>query len=92
MNPSRELAARFEAYGDWRRRLSAGIGELHEWLGEQDLVDPQVDLKVQQLLERRRILARQIRAHQRDLFRGLRPAAFAIGGRTDDDVPDRAPA
>ena len=52
MNPSRELAARFEAYGDWRRRLSAGIGELHEWLGEQDLVDPQVDLKVQQLLER----------------------------------------
>ena len=52
MNPSRELAARFEAYGDWRRRLSAGIGELHEWLGAQDLADPQVNLKVQQLLER----------------------------------------
>ncbi|HTI47409.1 MAG TPA: dynamin family protein [Casimicrobiaceae bacterium] len=49
---SRDLAARFEAYSDWRRRLSAAISGLHEWLGEQDLADAQVDLKVQQLLER----------------------------------------
>ena len=49
---SRELAARFEAYGDWRRRLSARISALHDWLAEQDLADGQVDLKVQQLLER----------------------------------------
>ena len=52
MNPSRDLAARFEAYADWRRRLSAGISSLHEWLQQQDLADAQVDVKVQQLLER----------------------------------------
>ncbi|MCC6194350.1 MAG: dynamin family protein [Burkholderiales bacterium] len=52
MTPSRDLAARFEAYSDWRRRLSAGVLKLHEWLQEQDLADAQVDLRVQQLLER----------------------------------------
>ncbi len=52
MVPSRELAARFEAYSDWRRRLSAGVSSLHGWLQEQDLADAQVDLKIQQLLER----------------------------------------
>ena len=52
MIPSRDLAARFEAYADWRRRLSAGISTLHEWLSQQDLADAQVDVKVQQLLER----------------------------------------
>jgi len=50
--PSRELAARFEAYSDWRRRLSAGICGLHEWLSQQELADAQADLKIQQLLER----------------------------------------
>ena len=50
--PSRDLAARFEAYADWRRRLSAGISSLHEWLQQQDLADAQVDVKIQQLLER----------------------------------------
>ena len=49
---TRELAARFEAYGDWRRRLSAGVSALHEWLGSQDLADTQVDLRVQRILER----------------------------------------
>jgi hypothetical protein len=57
MNPgtlahSRDLAARFEAYSDWRRRLSTGISALHAWLEEQELADAQVDAKVQQLLER----------------------------------------
>ncbi len=52
MMPSRDLAARFEAYSDWRRRLSTGVSSLHGWLQEQDLADAQVDLKVQQLLER----------------------------------------
>ncbi|MEO8752591.1 MAG: dynamin family protein [Casimicrobiaceae bacterium] len=52
MVPSRDLAARFEAYSDWRRRLSAGVSGLHDWLQEQDLADAQVDLRVQQLLER----------------------------------------
>jgi Dynamin family len=49
---SRELAARFEAYSDWRRRLSSRISALHDWLAQQDLADAQIDLKVQQLLER----------------------------------------
>ncbi len=52
MVASRDLAARFEAYSDWRRRLSAGVLRLQEWLQEQDLADAQVDLRVQQLLER----------------------------------------
>src|SRR5438552_5964991 len=49
---SRDLAARFEAYSDWRRRLSAGISALHEWLAEQDLADASIDIRVQHLLER----------------------------------------
>jgi len=52
MAPSRDLAARFEAYSDWRRRLSGRISGLHDWLQQQDLADSQVDAKVQQLLER----------------------------------------
>ena len=52
MVQSRDLAVRFEAYADWRRRLSAAISSLHEWLSQQELTDAQVDLKVQQLLER----------------------------------------
>jgi len=52
MAHGRELAARFEAYSDWRRRLAAGISGLHEWLSQQELADAQVDLKIQQLLER----------------------------------------
>src|SRR5581483_5880416 len=52
MNPSRDLAARFEAYADWRRRVSAGVSALHEWLQQQDLADAQVETKVQQILER----------------------------------------
>ena len=50
--PTRDLAARFEAYSDWRRRLCASIASLHDWLGDAGLADPQVDLKVQQLQER----------------------------------------
>src|SRR5438270_13938235 len=49
---TRDLAARFEAYSDWRRRLSAGISGLHEWLSQQELADAQADLKIQHLLER----------------------------------------
>jgi hypothetical protein len=49
---SRDLAARFEAYSDWRRRLSAGISGLHEWLSQQELTDAHADLRIQHLLER----------------------------------------
>jgi hypothetical protein len=52
MTPSRDLAARFEAYGDWRRRLSAGISRFHEWLRQQELSDAQIDLKIAQTIER----------------------------------------
>lgn len=52
MLPSRDLAARFEAYSDWRRRLSGAVSGVHQWLQNQDLADAQVDLRVQQLLER----------------------------------------
>jgi len=52
MVPSRDLAARFEAYSDWRRRLSSGVLAMHDWMQDQDLADAQVDLRVQQLLER----------------------------------------
>jgi hypothetical protein len=49
---SRELAARFEAYGDWRRRLAARVSEFHGWLDEQELVDAQVEQRVERILER----------------------------------------
>ncbi len=52
MNPSRDLAARFEAYGDWRRRLGDGIASLHDWLRRQELADAQIDLKIAQIVER----------------------------------------
>ena len=52
MLQSKELAARFDAYSDWRRRLSTRVSALHAWLSEQDLADAQTDIKVQQLLER----------------------------------------
>ena len=102
IHASRELAARFEAYGDWRRRLSAGISGLHEWLTQQDLADAQIDHQGPAAARaaapgqagrrvRRRVLARQVRAHQRDLLRRLRTAPPAVVGRAHDDVPDRAP-
>lgn len=52
MMQSRDLAARFEAYSDWRRRLSAAISGLHEWLSQQELADAHTDLSIQHLLER----------------------------------------
>src|SRR5438477_9841049 len=52
MMQSRDLAARFEAYSDWRRRLSSGISGLHGWLSQQELADAQADLSIQHLLER----------------------------------------
>jgi hypothetical protein len=49
-----ELAARLEAYGEWRNRLARGVSAMHTWLREQDLADAKVDLGVRQLLERLR--------------------------------------
>ncbi len=50
----RALAARFDAYGEWRNRLVAGVSALHAWLREQELADAQVDLEVEALLQRLR--------------------------------------
>ena len=49
---SKDLAARFEAYSDWRRRLSSGISRLHDWLSQHELADANADLAIQHLLER----------------------------------------
>ena len=50
--PPRELATRFEAYGEWRKRVAAGVADLHRWLREHDLADAQVDFKVDEVLAR----------------------------------------
>ena len=52
MVQSRELASRLEVYGDWRKQLAQGISTLHAWLKRHDLAGAEVDLKVEQLLER----------------------------------------
>jgi len=49
---SRELAARFEAYGDWRRRLSSQVSTFQAWLAEQDLSDAQVEQRVRRIHDR----------------------------------------
>src|SRR5881398_2718332 len=54
MAHSRELAARFEAYTDWRRRLSSGVAALGEWLDEQDLSNSQTEQRIGQIVSRLR--------------------------------------
>ena len=48
------LANQFAAYTAWRSKLSIHIGELQEWLSENELSDAQTDLRLTQLLERLR--------------------------------------
>lgn len=52
MVQSRELAARFESYGNWRGQLAQGISTLHAWLKQEELSDESIDLKVANLLDR----------------------------------------
>ena len=103
MVQSRDLAARFEAYGDWRRRLSAGdLRAARMAVRTRTWPTPRSTSRAAAARApapgqagrrlRRRVLARQVRAHQRDLLRRLRPAAAAVGRRAHDDVPDRDPA
>ena len=54
MPSTRELATRFEAYGEWRKRLAGTVAGLHNWLREHDLADAQVDFKVEEVQERLR--------------------------------------
>ena len=48
------LADQFATYSAWRSRLAAHIGELQNWLGQNELSDAQSDLRLTQLLERLR--------------------------------------
>jgi hypothetical protein len=54
MPTSRELATRFEAYGEWRNRLEGGVADLHHWLHEHELADAQVDQRVDDVRQRLR--------------------------------------
>ena len=54
MPSPRELATRFEAYGEWRNRLAGGITGLHQWLREHELADAQVDQRVEEVRKRLR--------------------------------------
>ena len=54
MSRPRELAARFEAYGEWRKRLASSVAELHAWLRDRELADAKVDFKVAEVQERLR--------------------------------------
>lgn len=52
MSPVPELATRFEAYGEWRSRLSDQIRVLCEWLEEQELAPAGLEARQRTLLLR----------------------------------------
>ncbi|GAB7563527.1 dynamin-like GTPase family protein [Methylobacillus methanolivorans] len=49
-----KLERHFQAYADWRKALVDTISDYRSWLNEQELNDAQIDLRLQQLLERLR--------------------------------------
>ena len=48
------LVSQFEAYSQWRERLSGTIDDFRNWLTEQELGDAQLDLRLQHILDRLR--------------------------------------
>jgi len=50
MDP-RELATRFEAYADWRRRLAASVAGLGDWIAQQELGDARIDARLHHVRE-----------------------------------------
>lgn len=48
------LEHHFQAYAEWRKALVETICDYRNWLNEQELNDAQIDLRLQQLLERLR--------------------------------------
>jgi hypothetical protein len=50
--PVRSFATNFEAYSQWRSRLSDQISDYRQWLAQEDLNDTQSDLRLQQLAAR----------------------------------------
>ncbi|MCB5191522.1 dynamin family protein [Methylobacillus arboreus] len=49
-----KLERHFQAYTEWRKALVETICDYRNWLNEQELNDAQIDLRLQQLLERLR--------------------------------------
>jgi hypothetical protein len=54
MSRAREIAARFDAYDVWRRRLTFRVSSLHDWLCQQSLADAPVELGIREVLARLR--------------------------------------
>ncbi|MEW9900298.1 dynamin family protein [Chitinivorax sp. PXF-14] len=52
--PHDNLIADFEAYSGWRSAVSQSIGSFQKWLGEQELGDAQIDMRIQHLIDRLR--------------------------------------
>lgn len=48
------LVAQFQAYSQWRERLTGTINDFRSWLTEQELGDAQIDLRLQHILDRLR--------------------------------------
>jgi hypothetical protein len=46
------LVAHFEAYSAWREKLVDRVDGMRHWLHEQELSDAQIDLRIQQILDR----------------------------------------
>ena len=97
MTPS--FATSLDALGDWRATLSTGVEEPARFLAEHDLraaTAAQLAALRQRLGRqagrrlRRRVLARQVRADQRDLLRRYRPPHPAGHAGPHHDVPGRA--
>ena len=100
--PSRDLAARFEAYGDWRRRLSAASPRCTNGCASRISPTRRSTSSVQQLLERLhqdKLVVAFVAEFSRGkselinaiFFADFGAAAAAVVGRAHDDVPDRAP-
>ncbi|ABE48968.1 dynamin family protein [Methylobacillus flagellatus] len=49
-----KLERHFQAYSEWRKGLVEAICDYRNWLNEQELNDAQIELRLQQLLERLR--------------------------------------
>jgi hypothetical protein len=101
MPAPRELATRFEAYGNWRTRLAGAVAGLHNWLREHELADAQVDFKIEEVQERLRhdrIVVAFVAEYSRGKSELINAIFFAdFGARllpaaagTHDDVSPRA--
>ena len=100
MMQSKDLAARFEAYSDWRRtafgghfqtaRMAVAAGARRRQRRPRHPASARAPAPGQAGGRiRRRVLSRQVRADQRDLLRRLRAATAAVRGGAHDHVPDR---